>query len=402
MRQTSLSTRFSILLLLFLFPLALSAGDTCRIRGHLAGVADGYAITVYRSAGRTLDELGADTLRSGRFSISFRLPEEEMPVQCQLFCDSGYFSTSFANLWLAPGVDIEVEGDSPHPCSWRIGSPLAEQRFEQRLLDDEGTAGLDFSRVCAQLSRLYPRLWPAQGDERKRLEAERAALEARRDSLVDRKLLAYVGTLERTARVDTAWMKMMYDLARNCFFDKDTPTRDRVCALFRKRLSPARQDSPMGREMAAFLFPPEAAGEGDAMADGELLAMDGTRRRLSGYLSGGKYLLLDFWSAGCGPCVMAFPELKEFAAAHAEEFVAVSISIDPEETWRKASQTYNLADSVSLNDLKGETGLAARYGVNGIPHYVVISPAGQIVKVQTGYGKGLFPRLWDEVKREEK
>ena len=247
MRQTSLSTRFSILLLLFLFPLALSAGDTCRIRGHLAGVADGYAITVYRSAGRTLDELGTDTLRSGRFSISFRLPEEEMPVQCQLFCDSGHFSGSFANLWLAPGVDIEVEGDSPHPCSWLIGSPLAEQRFEQRLLDDEGATGLDFSCVCAQLSRLYPRLWPAQGEERRRLEAERAALEARRDSLVDRKLLANVGTLERTARVDTAWMKMMYDLARNCFFDKDTPTRDRVCALFRTRLSPARRFPIYGR-----------------------------------------------------------------------------------------------------------------------------------------------------------
>ena len=60
-----------------------------------------------------------------------------------------------------------------------------------------------------------------------------------------------------------------------------------------------------------------------------------------------------------------------------------------------------MTDSVSLNDLKGETGLAARYVVNGIPHYVVISPAGQIVKVQTGCGKGLFPRLWDEVKREE-
>ena len=62
----------------------------------------------------------------------------------------------------------------------------------------------------------------------------------------------------------------------------------------------------------------------------------------------------------------------------------------------------DMADALVVGWRMGETGLAARYGVNGIPHYVVISPAGQIVKVQTGYGKGLFPRLWDEVKRKEK
>lgn len=157
MRQTSLSPRFSILLLLFLFPLALSAGDTCRIRGHLAGVDDGYVITVYRSAGRTLD--------------------------------------------------------------------------------DEGTAGLDFSRACAEL----------------------------------------VASIRASGR-----------------------------------------------------------------------------------------------------------------------HKATSVS-----GWRPSVPRW-MTDSVSLNDLKGETGLAARYGVNGIPHYVVISPAGQIVKVQTGYGEGLFSRLWDEVMREEK
>ena len=42
-----------------------------------------------------------------------------------------------------------------------------------------------------------------------------------------------------------------------------------------------------------------------------------------------------------------------------------------------------------MNDLKPwGTGISATYQVNGIPHFVLISPEGKIIDTWIGYGKG--------------
>ena len=40
------------------------------------------------------------------------------------------------------------------------------------------------------------------------------------------------------------------------------------------------------------------------------------------------------------------------------------------------------------NDLEENNGLYARYGVRGIPHFVLISPEGKVVDSWSGYAKG--------------
>ena len=58
----------------------------------------------------------------------------------------------------------------------------------------------------------------------------------------------------------------------------------------------------------------------------------------------------------------------------------------------------------NLSDLKQSAGLYAKYGVNGIPNYVLISPEGKIMKMWSGYGKGSLKlkmrRYLDATKRE--
>ena len=57
-----------------------------------------------------------------------------------------------------------------------------------------------------------------------------------------------------------------------------------------------------------------------------------------------------------------------------------------------------------MSDLKQSAGLYAKYGVNGIPNYVLISPEGKIMKMWSGYGKGSLKlkmrRYLDATKRE--
>lgn len=82
---------------------------------------------------------------------------------------------------------------------------------------------------------------------------------------------------------------------------------------------------------------------------------EGNRHQLTDYK--GKYILLDFWSSACGPCIMAQPELGKVAGKYPDHLNVVSISLDvSKEMWRQASGQLK---GVNLSDLKGEGGIVA-------------------------------------------
>ena len=68
------------------------------------------------------------------------------------------------------------------------------------------------------------------------------------------------------------------------------------------------KNSQAGKEITVCLYPPVTVKEGDEMADTDLYDLQGNIHHLADYK--GKYLLVDFWSRGCGPCMMALPEMK--------------------------------------------------------------------------------------------
>ncbi len=86
----------------------------------------------------------------------------------------------------------------------------------------------------------------------------------------------------------------------------------------------------------SYLFPRKVAAIGDPMVDADLLDPDGNIRHLAEYK--GKWILLDFWSGGCGPCNMAAPELEKFAAAQPDSIVVVSVSTDDDRYWRQSTE----------------------------------------------------------------
>jgi thioredoxin 2 len=71
-------------------------------------------------------------------------------------------------------------------------------------------------------------------------------------------------------------------------------------------------------------------------------------------------VLVDFWAAWCGPCKMAAPEVQRTATDMAGKAVVLKVDTDqhPE--------------------------LAQRFGVRGIPNFVVLKK-GQVVRQQPGY-----------------
>src|SRR3984957_8730335 len=89
----------------------------------------------------------------------------------------------------------------------------------------------------------------------------------------------------------------------------------------------------------------------------------------------GKFVLIDFWATWCPPCRKAVPELNRFHEKFGDKLVVMGISDEKEDVVRKFTDEnikyYSALDTTAA--------LKKQYEVTGIPHCVIINPAGTVV-----------------------
>ena len=281
---------------------AVPAGEF-RIVGKIENVPDGAVVRLYEPQGQMLRGIGVDTLAGGRFSFRDTVA---FPKVVQISVTVGDYRGGTLDVWVAPATCIEVRGVISR---LGFGRPLdiAEQADE-----DMYRSFCRTPQIC-ELIGFQDMLNTQKGDFCRYMELFGQVSEK---------------TVRRmqTAPVTRVWLNKLAECARLCSSEIGTVWLAAKCLRFLRPMTEEQRQFPMGRRLTL-----SQSGSGgrsrDRLVDGDLYDADGDLHRLRN--SSGNIFALDFWSAGCGPCVQAIPELQEIARKYAGRVAVVSISQDP-------------------------------------------------------------------------
>ena len=354
------------LLLFLFFSLSAQAQKTAIITGYSSALKDGTVAVSYVNN----MQADTDTVQGGRFTMT--IPVEKLTKSSFLLSGEGC-PNHLLTIYLTPGVTVRLTGDDCLFPLWKVDSPVPEQQTLNRIVEGHHDA-------LAEMLRLD--LASASWEEEKPVYQEwlKQTMDILPSVPVDVASLTILEGLVRTVQGGVMdgfpYMKQLKELEASVA---------------------ARAPKGFEEELAmihAFLYPPHVVQVGEEPVDAELIDMQGEKHRLSELLgknNGGRYVLLDFWSLGCGPCRMAEPEMRLAYEQTQGKLEIIGINQDNIEGWQKDDFSKKIVWK-NWNDGKmGRGGIETRYrDLQAVPYYVLISPDNRILWKAAGYGAGWF------------
>ena len=360
-----------------------SEEETIVIEGKLTNVPDSIVLSLTEWDGNVGDCVATDTVINGKFLFEIKTDIKEVHPT-SINCDAFGFSTSDF-LWIEPGTKVKITGDGLDYSAWKIKSNVAVQKTENRFRKASEEA---YSQLYQIETELYTMMEANNKGERSDEKNQKVRARMNELNKLQRNVRSEIHNKENALlpdiTPDEAWLTRLYQLSRAGSFTNDT------LKLAQAKEQYARMDERLkatfhGQGITTYLFPFKVVKVGDMIPNLELKDTSGNTHRLQELK--GKYILLDFWSSGCAPCIASFPELKTLSEQMKEKIAVVSVSEDGEEMWRKTSAKHSITWN-NWNDLKHNNGIFAHFGIRTIPHYFLISPEGKIIATDIGYSKG--------------
>lgn len=345
------------------------------IEGFVKNLPDSSIVSLFQFENRQYAAaMLSDTVTGGRFVLRDTITSKESRQLLLLVIYKKTFSVWPLSLWVVSGAKIRIQGEGMLCPFWTVESEVAEQQAEAEFtkleMFDKGINDISIRNKIDSIRRNH--IYPLQDKVRLRE-------------------LEYM----KTAPVTKVWLEKYCDQLSflNWNTDSQYSHKELVYPLY-ARLSEADRKSPVGREIAAYFKMVEPVKAGDHMVDGTLYDTEGNIHHLSEFK--GKYILLDFWNLGCQPCMEALPEMEEVSHMYKGKLELVSICGAAKNRWKKFVAERKLTGH-QWNELREvNDGLAAVYGVKGVPHYVLISPERKVIHSWMGYRKHILKEKMKE------
>ena len=297
-----------------------------------------------------------DTLRNGKFRIVYtpmnQVDEYMLTVEK---------SPRYLHIYVSPGSKATITGVGVHPSHWYVKSDNPKQ--------------IEANEYRAYLDEKLPRYWDLKEKrDRSTVEAESLYVEYMIEFMKDRKYSSVFASnlctlslmiLEGKNKNKGIKEKAVKLLA---IVPKDEEQRDQNIYDAKKRLLPKYSPIKIGEKLHDFV----------------LYDHQGKVHHLTEFNGNGKFLLLEFNSRACVPCVEHRPNavLNHLYKNHSDKVDMLMVNCDPPYYWDiecKDPNKYGRDPWHEWNDKKGAEDIKQRYGTETGPSYFFVSPDGTIL-----------------------
>lgn len=316
--------RKQVLACLLLGALGAQAQERFVVEGQLKNIPDGTVFSLMKREGSVGSMAATDTLQNGVFRFELTTAGNELEGYGLMARDDTKFPPMLLELWVNPGSHLFIQGENPYIYSWKVESDVKEQQFQQQLIQASHKEWEEFQRLTMQEFALMRSA--AQGGNKEQVRAQADSLQQLTEKLSDQIAQHNIAIMKQSP-INAAWMGELHRMGMSVKFRKDYPYKKEVQQLY-NLLDDAQKETSIGKSVYLALNPPTVVKVGEEAADADMYDLEGKVHRLAEFR--GKYILLDFWSRGCGPCIMSQPELKEISEMYKDSLEVISLSIAPE------------------------------------------------------------------------
>lgn len=347
--------------------LALTActGNGYTINGEISDVNDGDSIYLVEMNGRQVTTQQSAVIKDGKFQFK---GDQNEPVLRYIMYQSNDDNDQALDFFLEDGT-IKVKMDAVNPSVTGTPSNDAYQKVRDNI-----------NNLQNEMSELYDKL-----SDENLSDDVRAALEKQSDEL-DKK---YINALVDATKANATSEVGVY-LFKNFYYYMDTPQLAEIVNLIPDKFANDEAISNIKQQVNKLT----ATAVGQKFTDFELKNLEGKAVKLSDYAGKGKVVLVDFWASWCGPCRQEMPNVVKVYNQYKDKgFEIVGVSLDQtEEAWKKGIADLGITWP-QMSDLKyWQCEAAAIYGVNAIPHTVLIDKDGTIIE-RNLRGEKLYERI---------
>ena len=336
----------------------LAQTKTATVTGYSPALKDG---TLVLAGTGTIGNV-VDTVQAGRFA--FTLPVEELTEGFLGFIGDGCPNFNLT-LFLRPGVTVKLTGNDCFYPFWNVESPLPEQQTQSRITE-----------LCRDVVTELMQMDLAHAPWADREVVEMKWMKQQMDILP-------------SLPVDAATIRALWGISMTAKNTKVFPYMEQLKEL--EKTIAARAPKGFEEQLAEihnYVYPPRLLQIGDEAVDAELLDMQGQKHHLFEAFADGKYVLLDFWAIGCGPCMMSEPEMKVLYEKMKDKLEIVAINQNKLSEWQKHEFSKRIVGKNWNNAMKD---ISSKYcDMGAIPYYVMISPDKRIIWKAVGYQPGYF------------